>query len=64
MGRASGGVSPLARGDSVGKVLKLGKYRRDHIQGTMHMPGPQSIIVTSQGTPSGLGQRKNFTGNE
>ena len=64
MGRASGGVSTLARGDSVGKVLKLGKYRRDCIQGTMHMPGPQSMIVISPVTPSGLGQRKNFTGNE
>lgn len=35
MGRAGGGVGTLARGDSVSKVLELGKYRSDCIQGTI-----------------------------
>lgn len=40
------------------------KHGSDHIQRTIHRPGPRSITVTLPVTPSGFGQRKNFPGNE
>lgn len=46
------------------KVLELGKYRSDRIQGTVCGPGPQSIIVALPVIPSSLGQKRSFTGNE